>query len=622
LESLHVLLLGTADVAQIEAALRSGGYAPVCRHVQTVEAARHALDTERWDVVLLDRPPTPLNVREALTFVQQRAPGVPLIIVSAAIPGAEAMAAMRAGAADYLAAGDLGRLAPVVARELCAVAERRARQEAEEALQRSEARADALLAKSFDGVVLLDADGRARFVSASVYHILGYGAGELLGTSARDVVHPADLARAGATLADVLRRPGGDARIVYRLRHKDGSVRWVEALVTNLLAEPSVDALVLNLRDISERMRAQEVRDRLAAIVETTADAIIGLSVRDTVETWNAAATDLFGYGPEEAIGRHIAFLAPAGVDQEQQAMLEAARGGMRRVDYETMRRHKDGHLLDVAVTLSPIGGTDGAVVGVSVIARDNAARRRSFEALERARAVAESLAERQRTFVAATSHELRTPLTVMVGFGELLLDRWGDLDERRRLDHLQKMIAAARRQQRLVEDLLLANQLDGGAFSVTPATVAMREIVGRALDEVAIMHPEQAICTTGPPDLAVRADAERAVQIVANLLDNAVKYSPEGSAIDAWWQAEGQVAVLRVRNRGAGVPVQHRERLFTRFGKIPGSPIRAGRVGTGLGLFVSRELARAMGGDLELESTGEEGSVFRLTLPLAASAI
>jgi signal transduction histidine kinase len=108
-------------------------------------------------------------------------------------------------------------------------------------------------------------------------------------------------------------------------------------------------------------------------------------------------------------------------------------------------------------------------------------------------------------------------------------------------------------------------------------------------------------------------------VQVLTNLLDNAAKYSPEGSPISISWRAEGNMVVTRVRDQGPGVPVEGREHLFTRFGRIPGIVPRSGRVSTGLGLYLSRRLAKAMGGDLDLELTGPQGSIFRLRLPAAS---
>jgi len=216
-------------------------------------------------------------------------------------------------------------------------------------------------------------------------------------------------------------------------------------------------------------------------------------------------------------------------------------------------------------------------------------------------------------------SHELRTPLTAIIGYGELLQAHWPRLDEAARLDHINRMVLSASRQQRMVEDLLLLSRLEAGALVPTVAPVDIASLVERAADEVCTSYRGQRIDLDGPADLQALTDGERTVQILVNLLDNAAKYSSEGSAIQVCWVQEDTRAVVRVCDQGAGISAQGREQLFKRFGRAAGSRTRAGRVGTGLGLFLSRSLVQAMHGTLELESTSPSGSVFCLTLPIAS---
>ena len=258
-------------------------------------------------------------------------------------------------------------------------------------------------------------------------------------------------------------------------------------------------------------------------------------------------------------------------------------------------------------------------VAGVFGESATHALRNARLYAVEQARArAAEELAEIRRDFVASVSHELRTPLAAIVGFGELLQAHWESFDEAQRLDRIGKIVQAANRQKRLVEELLLLNRLEDAGLGQRREALRLSQLVLQAVTEVQATYPSQHVDLQGPDDLAVLADSLHGVQILVNMLDNAAKYSPEGSSIAVRWASLGAMAVLEVVDQGKGVPEDGRERLFTRFGRLPGSRIRAGRVGTGLGLYLSREMARAMSGDLELAHTGSEGSVFRLSLPLA----
>jgi PAS domain S-box-containing protein len=236
----------------------------------------------------------------------------------------------------------------------------------------------------------------------------------------------------------------------------------------------------------------------------------------------------------------------------------------------------------------------------------------------DRARA-AEKLFQLQSDFVDAVSHELRTPLTAIIGFSELLQTRWHDLSDRERLGQVGKIVEAATRQKRLVQDLLLIRQLDANSLRPVIESQPLGPILEEAASEVRGSYKDQPIDLIGIEGCAVQADRSRVFQIVANLMDNAAKYSPEGSPITVTWAREEAWVVVRVRDHGPGIPETGRAQLFSRFGRMPGSRIRAGRVGTGLGLYLGRLLAHAMGGNLELESTGPGGSTFRLRLPPAA---
>jgi len=233
----------------------------------------------------------------------------------------------------------------------------------------------------------------------------------------------------------------------------------------------------------------------------------------------------------------------------------------------------------------------------------------------QRARA-AEQLAALRSDFVAAVNHELRTPLAAVLGYGELLQYRWDSLSDERRRASVDHIVEAANRQHKLIENLLHISRIESDAPALRREPVCLAQAATSAAANVKGNYPNQRIDLAGPQDLAALADGSHVEQILTNLLDNAAKYSPEGSPISISWELEGEAAVVRVRDAGPGIPAEGRSILFTRFGRVPGSRIRAGRVGTGLGLFLGREFTEAMGGTLDLESTGNTGSTFCLRLP------
>ena len=222
--------------------------------------------------------------------------------------------------------------------------------------------------------------------------------------------------------------------------------------------------------------------------------------------------------------------------------------------------------------------------------------------------------------FVSSITHELRTPLTTIIGFAQLLEAHWPDLDDEKRIRHLHRISIAASRQKRLVDDLLELSRLDLGSLAHTPIATTLNPIIAGSRRVVAAAYPNQRFAIPPTPDITIYADPDRVAQILVHLLDNAAKHSPPHQPVHVTTRVETATAFIEVRDHGCGIPEQERDRLFTRFGLLADSPIRAGHVGTGIGLHLSRNLALAMQGNLELAHSDADGSLFILHLPLASS--
>jgi PAS domain S-box-containing protein len=243
----------------------------------------------------------------------------------------------------------------------------------------------------------------------------------------------------------------------------------------------------------------------------------------------------------------------------------------------------------------------------------------RLYRAEQERRRAAEGLAQMRNDFLGAVSHELRTPLTSVIGYAELLRERWPALDEAHRKRYLERIVTSANRQQRLVQDLLETSRIEAGMLRCARATFHLRPLLERAAAEVCAVYRGQRIDLHGAKNTLVEGDMERTLQILINLVDNAAKYSAEGSAVTVTWSREDKFVSVRVCDSGSGIPEANRAALFTRFGRLPGSKARAGCNCTGLGLYLSHMLAEAMAGDLILEASGAGGSTFRLRLPVPA---
>lgn len=372
--------------------------------------------------------------------------------------------------------------------------------------------------------------------------------------------------------------------------------------------------LRIETRQAEERIRFQ------ARLLDAVEQAVVAHDLEGSISYWNQFAERLYGWPAADVLCRSILDVIPAPESRARAAEILIGLRGGASWSGELRVQRRDGSTFLAAATKSPIHDERGALIGIVGVSMDVTERKRAEQEVEQARAAAEELARLRSDLVAAVSHELRTPLTAIIGFSELLLQRWPHLSEEKRVQRVTNIVAAAHRQARLVDDLLLLSRLDTQAPEITCTQIAIAPLARRAAEEVQGSYPGQIVDLAGAAGVAAHADPERTLQILINLLDNAAKYSPEHSPIALSWEQKAGHVVVRVRDRGPGIPAQGRERLFTRFGRVPGSRMRAGRVGMGLGLYLGQQLAQAMAGTLDLEHTGPRGSTFRLCLPVSVA--
>ncbi len=470
----------------------------------------------------------------------------------------------------------------------------------------------ALGQQSADVVLLLDACGAIRYTSPMVEPILGYRQAEVLGRNVLEFIHPADHEAVRAGIARRLDNGPERVEVECRARHADGSFRWLAAAGVNRLGDPLVRSLVVTGRDITTRKQAEAAlratEGHLRAVISHAPMLLLAIDEKGIVTLSEGDGGLGEGSARTPSVGQHLGDRI-AGLPQIAQLWQRVVAG-----ESFSARLDTTANIFDVWWTAEV--SSDGEVLGGSGIAVNATETVRAQHEAQRVRQAALELGQMRNDFVASVSHELRTPLTSIIGYGEILEAHWERLTEPERRSRLGKMVTAANRQKRLVEDLLLLTRLDDILPAEQLESVDVQTVVQRVAGEAQGTYPGQRIDTDGPAGLHVLGHPDRVTQILANMVDNAAKYSPEGSPIAITWSLDHRDVLIRVRDAGPGIPEESRSHLFTRFGRIPGSPIRAGRVGTGLGLYVGRQLARAMGGELDLDATGPRGSTFCLRLP------
>ncbi len=358
----------------------------------------------------------------------------------------------------------------------------------------------------------------------------------------------------------------------------------------------------------------------LGAIVNSSADAIVGKTPEGIITSWNPAAERLYGYHAAEAIGRHADFIIPVHLRLREDAILADVAATGTTHTYETERVRGNGLLVPVSLTVSPISSADG-IHGVATIARDISERLRNEAELIAARVSAEEASRLKSEFLATMSHEIRTPMNGVIGLTGVLLDT--ELDERQR-QYANGVRVAADSLLSLINDILDFSKLEAGKVELDPEPfdprLLVEEIAGLLAESAREKDLElMAYCRPEVP-VSLLGDAGRIRQVLLNLASNAVKFTEAGEVAIRVGVVDGSadVATVRfeVRDTGIGIDAADHERLFEPFLQADASTTRK-YGGTGLGLAICRRLTEAMGGEIGLTSTPGSGSTFWISVPL-----
>lgn len=374
-----------------------------------------------------------------------------------------------------------------------------------------------------------------------------------------------------------------------------------------------------------------QVSDQFALFVSNVVDyAIIMLDPDGNIVTWNEGAQRIKGYAASDIIGRHFSIFYPAEAVRSGKPdwVLEvAARDG--RYEEEGWRLRNDRTRFWASVVVTAVRDEDGRLRGFGKVTRDlterhlqeverEAARRHEAAQL---RAHADRMAQFERTkaeFLNLASHELRGPLAVVRGYNSMLRDGTIGPHDIPRISLIVEGKLA--QMDMLIEQMLETARLEYGEVALNLETVDLSALVIEQVDKYRHLSRGHEFRIEGTQqEVTVKADRARITMIIANLLDNALKYSPAGGEISCTVGKVGSEAFVEVCDQGIGIQRQHLARLFTRFGRLP-TEQNLSIPGTGLGLFLCREIATRHKGDITVDSETGVGSKFRLTLPALKS--
>ena len=347
-------------------------------------------------------------------------------------------------------------------------------------------------------------------------------------------------------------------------------------------------------------------------LVENAADLIISTDLEDRILTWNRGAETLFGYRKDEVIGKHLSILLPLERFHELEEMRAKVEisGALR--DIEVRSKRKDGAMIYLSLSVSPIRDVEGKIAGFLRIAKDITEKKRYEQRLK-------ELDKMKSDFVSNVSHELRTPLTSIKGSVDNMLDGLtGSLNEKQ-VRYLTRIKSNTDRLSRLINDLLDLSRIEAGRVEVRPTSLTLTALAEEVAEQVKALAAEKRIQIEVPssdPRITAWADRDKVTQILTNLIGNAIKFTPQNGKINVALESDGDEHVqISIADTGPGILPEERNKIFSKFYQVANLEKQKPR-GSGLGLAISKALVEMHGGKIWVESELGKGSTFYFTLP------
>lgn len=471
---------------------------------------------------------------------------------------------------------------------------------AKEAIEKSE-RLFKSIAVNIPNSLVLVVDPEHRFIAVEgdLMQRLDYDGDRFIGKHPKDVLPPG---RYEAVRPLYERMMAGEHFTTER--KSDAGIDFLVNFVPLRNEQGDIYAGLIIAIDITTIKEAEKKSAHLAAIVESSDDAIVSKTLDSIVTSWNKSAERLFGYTSEEMVGVSIVKLIPADRVREEDDILARLRKGERVSHFETVRQAKDGKLINVSLTISPVKDTNGAIIGASKIARDITAQKKEEQ--------------RKNDFIGMVSHELKTPLTTLTAIIQLLKLKLQHNDDSFIAGAADMAHVQTKRMSNLINGFLDISRLESGRLQLEKETFDIEALIREHIVEASFSAPDHRISFHAATATPVSADKDKIGSVISNLINNATKYAPPDKVIEVGCSADSDSVTVWVKDQGIGIDSQDLTRIFERYYRVESMPGRK-IAGFGIGLYLSAEIILQHGGQIWAESTPGLGSTFFFRLPLGA---
>ncbi len=440
-------------------------------------------------------------------------------------------------------------------------------------------------------ILIIDKNHRFITVEGDIMKRLGYNDDNYEGKHPADVLPPGryevakplfERALAGEKFSVETKSFEGEDFVVHLMPLRDDKDEIYGALVMSM--------------DISYIKQAEEKGAKLAAIIQSSDDAIISKTLNGIITSWNAAAQRMFGYTEEEIVGKSILTIIPEDRQEEEPLIIARLKNGERVEHFETKRITKDKRIIDLSLTISPVKDSKGNIIGVSKIARDITSKKQEEV--------------RKNDFIAIVSHELKTPLTSVKSYIQVLLAKakkeGGDFT----INALTRAEAQTNKMIYMINDFLNLARLEEGKIQLNKEPFELHPLMEDLATDAQFLAAGHIIKLKDCEKIIVNADGDKISQVMINLLSNAIKYSRKGSTVTIGCKKHNGSVKVYVSDEGVGINESDQKRLFERFYRVENEKMKT-ISGFGIGLYLVAEILKYHDSKIEVESKEGEGSTF-----------